>query len=82
MSIEAMSQPEPPPLPAASSEEMLRRLYGDPSTSFWLKEALRQALKRDPFDAVNDAIVLLDVLRCREREVIAQEEIDQMGGPG
>ena len=48
-------------LPA--TEEVLR----DPAASFWLKNALRSALARDPVDAANDAEVLARLLdrRCR-----------------
>lgn len=39
----------------------------DPAASFWLKDALRSALLRDPVDASNDAEVLARLLdrRCR-----------------
>jgi len=37
----------------------------DPAASFWLKDALRSALSRDPVDAANDADVLARVLECR-----------------
>lgn len=39
----------------------------DPAASFWLKNALRSALERDPVDAANDAEVLAQLLdrRCR-----------------
>ncbi len=39
----------------------------DPAASFWLKDALRSALERDPVDAANDAMVLARLLdrRCR-----------------
>ena len=42
-------------------------LLKDPSTSFWLRNALIAALSRDPVDAANDAEVLARVLdrRCR-----------------
>lgn len=44
-------------------EEVLR----DPAASFWLKNALRSALARDPVDAANDAEILARLLdrRCR-----------------
>ena len=39
----------------------------DPAASFWLKDALRSALARDPVDAANDTEVLARLLdrRCR-----------------
>lgn len=37
----------------------------DPTASYWLKDALRQSLGRDPVDAVNDAEWLAEYLRSR-----------------
>ena len=39
----------------------------DPAASFWLKDALRSALARDPVDAANEAQVLAQLLdqRCQ-----------------
>lgn len=34
----------------------------DPAASFWLKDALRSALLRDPVDAANDSEVLARLL--------------------
>jgi hypothetical protein len=44
------------------------QVFEDPSSSFWLKDALRSALRRDPVDAANDSEALARVLndRCRE----------------
>jgi hypothetical protein len=44
------------------------QVLSDPGASFWLKNALRDALTRDPVDAANDAEVLAQVLdqRCRK----------------
>lgn len=51
-------QPEVPTV-----EDLLK----DPSTSFWLRNALIAALSRDPVDAANDAEILARVFdrRCR-----------------
>ena len=51
-------QPEVPTV-----EDLLK----DPSTSFWLRNALIAALSRDAVDAANDAEILARVLdrRCR-----------------
>ena len=35
----------------------IEQVLGDPAASFWLKDALRSALDRDPVDAANDAEV-------------------------
>ena len=39
------------------------RVLNDPAASFWLKEALKAALTRDPIDAASDAHVLAVLLR-------------------
>lgn len=48
-------------------------LADDFATSFWLKHALDGALERDPVDAVNDAEILLRVLRDRLETVFEVE---------
>jgi hypothetical protein len=60
-----MSQPAEivaPPGPTA--DEVL----DDAAASKWLKAALREALLRDPVDALNDALVLATVLEAHLRE--------------
>jgi hypothetical protein len=42
----------------------------DFAASFWLKDALRSALERDPVDAANDAEVLARLLSTRFREIL------------
>jgi hypothetical protein len=49
-------------LPAAPDAEAL---LASASASFWLKDALRAALQRDPVDAANDAELLAAVLASR-----------------
>jgi len=46
----------------------IEQVLADPAASFWLKDALRSALTRDPVDAANDAEVLARLLdrRCQE----------------
>ena len=46
----------------------VEQVVGDPAASFWLKNALCEALNRDPVDAANDAEVLARILdqRCRK----------------
>ena len=53
----------------------------DFATSFWLKHALDSALARDPVDAVNDAEVLLRVLRERLETVFEVERSGNHRGP-
>lgn len=38
-------------------------LLSAPDVSYWLKNALTSALRRDPVDAVNDAELLTEVLQ-------------------
>jgi hypothetical protein len=45
-------------------------VLNDPAASKWLKAALREALTRDPVDALNDALVLAAVLESRLRETL------------
>jgi hypothetical protein len=51
---------------ARSSEQLL----ADPATSYWLRDALRSALLRDPADAALDALILHDVLVARFDQVL------------
>jgi hypothetical protein len=37
-------------------------ILADPAASFWLKEALLAAIKRDPVDALHDAECLFGIL--------------------
>jgi hypothetical protein len=57
----------------ATSDQIL----ADPAASFWIKDALRAALRRDPVDAANDAQVLAQVLdaRCEETLKASLSEI-------
>ena len=48
-------------------------LLKDPSTSFWLRNALTSSLLRDPVDAANDAEVLARVLDHQCRLVLGQD---------
>ena len=40
--------------------------------SFWLKDALRATLKRDPVDAYRDAATLADILKARVDETLKE----------
>jgi len=44
-------------------------LLADPTASSWLKSALREALERDPVDALNDALALAAALEVHLRTV-------------
>ena len=46
------------------------------STSRWLKNALREALERDPADALNDALALAGILEDRLRRILELDGSD------
>lgn len=48
------------------------QILNDPACSFWLKEALEKSLNRDPVDALNDAEILMAVLRGRLNALMGQ----------
>lgn len=56
-----------PPGPTAAE------VLDDAATSAWLKAALRDALLRDPVDALNDALILAAILEAHLREVLDLE---------
>jgi hypothetical protein len=55
-----------------STDALVKAISDDPSTSYWLKNALEQSLERDPIDAVNDSRLLADVMQSRLEEVLHQ----------
>lgn len=56
-------------------------VLADPTTRTWLKDALRAALRRDPVDAVNDAEVLLEVLKVRCDAILQDKGEGGQGSP-
>jgi len=42
------------------------------TTSFWLVNALRASIQRDPLDAYYDAQLLADILKMRKDELLNQ----------
>jgi hypothetical protein len=50
----------------------VEQVLSDPAGSFWLKDALRSALARDPVDAANDAEVLFRLLDERCHKLLSQ----------
>jgi hypothetical protein len=56
-----------------ASNPTAAEVLADGATSEWLKSALRDALRRDPVDALNDALVLGAVLEAHLREVLDLE---------
>jgi hypothetical protein len=55
-------------------EAAIAEVLADAATSAWLKVALRDALRRDPVDALNDALVLAALLEARLRDVLDLED--------
>lgn len=47
-------------------------ILASPSASFWLKDALRSALQRDPVDAANDAELLASILAKRSAAALSR----------
>jgi hypothetical protein len=58
-----MDEPTPP---------YAHNILNDPAASFWLKQAVRDSLQRDPIDALADAVALSVVLRRRLEHVTAE----------
>jgi hypothetical protein len=56
------------------TEPTAENLLADASTSRWLKTALREALERDPADALNDALALAGVLEDRLRTILELDD--------
>ncbi len=54
------------PISALSCDDILQRQ----GVSYWLKDALRTAMRRDPVDAANDAELLAEVLRRRADAIL------------
>lgn len=48
-------------------------LLASPAVSYWLKDALRAALSRDPLDAAGDAELLAHVLGARADAILAAD---------
>ena len=58
----------------------VENLLADPSASYWLKNAIRSALKRDPINALLDAETLREVLR-QHLDRVVNMQYDQKKGP-
>lgn len=50
----------------------INEVLSDPTTSLWLKAALRSALYRDPVDAANDSEILARLLERRCTQILAE----------
>lgn len=58
------------------SDSELQRLAQDPALSDWFRNALVEALKRDPVDAAQDAGMLALVLDRRASELLSISEAE------
>ncbi len=56
------------------TEKILAAL-ADPSTTYWLRDALKSALLRDPVDALRDAEALADLLKERLVSVLQPSSV-------
>lgn len=56
------------------AEFSIENILTDPTASGWLKSALQSAVRRDPVDALNDALVLAATLEDRLRTVMELTE--------
>lgn len=65
-----MSRPAEAP---DTSDASILDVLEDPATSEWLKSSLTAALRRDPVDALNDALVLAALLDSQLRKVLDLE---------
>lgn len=54
---------------ALASDRAIANTLADPATSYWLKNAIEQALNRDPLDAAIDAQRLSALLAARHHAV-------------
>lgn len=57
-----------------ATEAAIAEVLADAATSAWLKATLRDALRRDPVDALNDALVLAALLEAHLRDVLDLED--------
>jgi hypothetical protein len=55
-----------------SSDQEIQAIIQDPSTSYWLRDALNTAMLRDPLDVANDAEYLCLIFAKRAQERAAQ----------
>lgn len=72
--LEALEQwiKDSPKMPALNVpiSEIIKAALADPSTSNWLKAAIRELLQRDPVDAVKDAQLLHELFEAQLLELL------------
>lgn len=52
----------------------IEQIVADPATSYWLKNALKQAIARDPVDALHDAMSLTTILSRRFDDMTIKQQ--------
>jgi hypothetical protein len=57
-----------------ASVSRIEDALADPAVSEWLKGVLLSALRRDPVDALNDALLLSELLEDRLGQIFASAE--------
>ncbi len=57
-------------MPMTNFEDLTQAIATDPTASFWLKRAIRDAADRDPIDALHDARHLHAILAARWDELL------------
>ncbi len=55
-------------------DEQIAFVLGHPGMSLWLKNALRDALTRDPIALINDLEILNLILRNRSEQMAAEKK--------
>lgn len=53
-----------------TAQTEINTILHDPTASFWLKDALRSAIKRDPVDASHDAALVARLLERIANEAL------------
>lgn len=61
------------PITRVNPDAEAMRLLADPCASYWLKDTLRAALKRDCVDAANEARYLAELLGRRADAILAAD---------
>ena len=51
----------------------IEKILADPSTSYWLRDALSSAFYRDPVDVQNDVEVLREVFANKVNELLGRD---------
>jgi hypothetical protein len=75
MVVEEMTMSVPDTIPCEEAERRIEWILDHPHVSAWLKESVRSAIKRDPVEALNDAELLLQLIRTRTVAIV-QETLD------